>query len=427
MRVRIDPRECKGRCYNIDVVKNAADICSVVNHRLQKVARDLCSLIRWPHLIKDLPRVTLLYNALKIADRDLRVLAPAFGILVGLGNYLWGDHGASVEQTKTICPSCLRLIGMKAIQVTQFGGPEVMEYVDIADPSPKANEELITVTAIGINYADTHQIENGYLSPQTLPLIPGLEVVGNTNSGQRVLAAVEHGGYAQKAIANKSLIIDVPDGITDAQALCMLVQGTTAWHILKTVGHLSPYETVVIHAAAGGVGTIAIQLAKLWGAKVIAVTSSPSKAELAKSLGADVSVDANSENLSEALLAANGGKRVDLVLEMVGGKTFDASLEVLAPFGRLVTYGNASRKPPRAVHPGSLITGTKTITGFWLAHCFGHKELLQDVIAELFRLILVGKITPVIGGAYPLSLAVAAHQEMLARKTSGKLTLDPAK
>jgi NADPH2:quinone reductase len=316
---------------------------------------------------------------------------------------------------------------MKAIQVNQFGGPEVMAYVDLADPTPKANEELISVTAIGINYADTHQIENGYLSPQTLPLIPGLEVVGNTNSGRRVLAAVDQGGYAQKAVANKAMVIDIPIGISDAQALCMLVQGSTAWHILKTVGHLSPDESVVVHAAAGGVGTIAIQLAKLWGAKVIAVTSSHEKAELAKSLGADMTVDANAENLAEAMLAANNGKRIDLVLEMVGGKTFDASLEVLAPFGRVITYGNASRKPPRAVHPGSLITGTKTITGFWLAHCFGHKELFSDVIAELFSLILAGKITPVIGATYPLSLAVQAHEEMLARKTSGKVILDPSK
>lgn len=315
---------------------------------------------------------------------------------------------------------------MKVIQVNAFGGPEVMEYVDVADPTPAANEELITVTSIGINYADTHQIENGYLSPQVLPLIPGLEVVGHTNSGRRVLASVEHGGYAQKAVAKKSLLIDIPAGVTDAQALCMLVQGSTAWHILKTLGHLRPDESVVIHAAAGGVGTMAIQLAKLWGAKVIAVTSSNNKAELAKSLGADVSVDANAEDLRAAMLEANNGKKVDLVLEMVGGKTFDASLDVLAPFGRVITYGNASRKPPRAVHPGSLITGTKTITGFWLAHCFGHKELFHDVIAELFTLVLSGKLTPVVGATYPLSQAVQAHQDMLARKTSGKVTLDPS-
>ncbi|MTB21545.1 MAG: alcohol dehydrogenase catalytic domain-containing protein, partial [Actinobacteria bacterium] len=150
---------------------------------------------------------------------------------------------------------------MKAIQITSFGGPEVMSISEIADPIAGANEELIDVTSIGINYADTHQIENGYLAPQKLPLIPGLEVVGTTQSGRRVLASVSGGGYAQKAVANKAVMIDIPDGVSDGQALCMLVQGTTAWHILKTIGHVKPGESVVIHAAAGGVGTIAIQLA----------------------------------------------------------------------------------------------------------------------------------------------------------------------
>lgn len=314
---------------------------------------------------------------------------------------------------------------MKAMLVNEFGGPEVMKYVDLPDPTPAADEELITVTSIGINYADTHQIENAYLSPQALPLVPGLEVVGHTSSGRRVLASVSHGGYAQKAIAKKAFVIDIPDGVSDEQAVCMLVQGTTAWHILKTVGHLVPDETVVIHAAAGGVGTIAIQLAKLWGAKVIAVASSGDKRELAKSLGADEVVDANSADLGGAMVAANSGKKIDLVLEMVGGSTFDASLEVLAPFGRVITYGNASRTAPTPVMPGSLVSGTKTITGFWLANCFGHKELLQDVIAALFDLIAAGKLKPIIGDTYPLSQAVQAHLDMRARKTTGKITLDP--
>jgi len=315
---------------------------------------------------------------------------------------------------------------MKAIQVSEFGGPEVMVLVEVADPIPAVNEELINVTAIGINYADTHQVENGYLSPQKLPLIPGLEIVGTTSSGRRVLASVSSGGYAQKATANLANMFDVPEGVSDAQALCMLVQGSTAWHILKTVGHLVPGETVVVHAAAGGVGTIAIQLAKMWGAKVIAVTSSSEKAALATSLGADFVVDANAEDLAGAIKATNGGKPVNLILEMVGGKTFDASLEVLAPFGRLITYGNASRTAPKMLAPGSLVSGTKTITGFWLAHCFGSKELLNDVIADLFQLVLDGKLKPIIGATYPLSQAREAHEAMRGRGTSGKITLDPA-
>ena len=315
---------------------------------------------------------------------------------------------------------------MKAIQITEFGGPDVMQLVDLETPTAGAGQEPITVSAIGINFADTHQTENSYLSPQKLPLVPGIEVVGTTASGVRVLAPADGGGYAQQVVTHSATMIPIPDGVTDGQALCMLVQGSTAWHILKTVGHVQPGETVVVHAAAGGVGTIAIQLAKMWGAKVIAVASSESKRALAKSLGADVVIDANQDKLKDAILEANGGKPVNLVLEMVGGKTFDVSLDVLAPFGRLVTFGMASRTAPTPIHPGVLMGGTKTVVGFWLAHCFGKKELLNDVITELFSLVIEGKLKPVIGATFGLSQATAAHQAMLARETTGKITLNPA-
>ena len=314
---------------------------------------------------------------------------------------------------------------MKAIQITAFGGPESMHLVDLAEPVPGPGQQVIEVTSIGINYADTHQTENSYLSPQKLPLVPGIEVVGIAN-GRRVLAPVDGGGYAQKALAHSAAMIEIPNGVSDEQALCMLVQGSTAWHILKTVGHLQKGESVVIHAAAGGVGTIAIQLAKMWGAKVIAVASSESKRALAKSLGADVVIDADQDKLKEAILEANGTKPVNLVLEMVGGKTFDVSLDVLAPFGRLVTFGMASRTAPTPIHPGVLMGGSKTVVGFWLAHCFGKKELLNDVITQLFSLVIEGKLKPVIGATFGLSQATAAHQAMLARETTGKITLNPA-
>ena len=316
---------------------------------------------------------------------------------------------------------------MKAIQITKFGGPEVLELVDLADPVPSESEELIDVTCIGINYADTHQTENSYLSKQELPLIPGLEVVGKTQSGRRVLASAMAGGYAQKVIAHKAMCVDIPNGVSDEQAVAMLVQGTTAWHILKTMAHVQPGETVVVQAGAGGVGTLAIQLAKMWGAKVIAVTSSAEKNALAKTLGADETVDAKSDDLAGAMLAANGGKKVNIVLEMVGGKTFDSSLEVLAPFGRLVTFGMASRTAPTAIHPGVLMGGTKTVAGFWLSHCFGKKELMGDVLSELFALIVAKKLHPVIGATYGLSEAQKAHEAMLARQTTGKVTLDPGR
>jgi NADPH2:quinone reductase len=164
----------------------------------------------------------------------------------------------------------------------------------------------------------------------------------------------------------------------------------------------------------------------MWCAKVIAVASSEAKRALATSLGADAAVEATHENLGDAIKAANGGKRVNLILEMVGGKTFDDSLEILAPFGRLVTYGMASRVAPTMIQPASLMGGSKTITGFWLSHCFGKKELMNDVIEQLFALVVEGKLKPVIGATYPLSEATKAHKAMLSRETTGKITLNPA-
>ena len=315
---------------------------------------------------------------------------------------------------------------MKAIQITAFGGPDVMKYVDLADPVANIDEVVLDITAVGINYADTHQTENSYLSPQTLPMIPGIEVVG-TYEGKRYLASVSSGGYAQKAVAHKSVLFPIPDSVSDQQALCMLVQGTTAWHLLKTMGNLQKGQSVVIHAAAGGVGTIAIQLAKMWGGKVIAVTSSDAKAALAQSLGADVVVDVQTPDLSAALREANGGHGVDLVLEMVGGSTFDHSLAALSNFGKIITFGMASRTAPTPIHPGALMHGSKTVSGFWLANCFGSKEMLNDVIAELFSLIADGKLQPIIGATYPLSEAADAHRSMLVRESMGKIALDPAR
>ena len=315
---------------------------------------------------------------------------------------------------------------MKAIQITHFGGPEVMNYLELPDPTAQDGEVLLDVTSIGINYADTHQTENSYLSQQTLPLIPGIEVTGTVN-GKRYLASVSSGGYAQKATASKFALVPIPDSVSDQQALCMLIQGATAWHLLKTMGQLKEGQTVVIHAAAGGVGTIAIQLAKLWGGKVIAVTGNQKKAELAKSLGADEIVSAQEPELAKALRAHNDGNGIDVILEMVGGSTFDQSLQALGTFGKLITFGMASRTPPTPLQPAALMHGSKTIAGFWLANCFGKKELMHDVIAELFELVAIGKLHPVIGNTYPLSEAAAAHREMLARETVGKIALDPAR
>ena len=316
---------------------------------------------------------------------------------------------------------------MKAIQITEFGGPEVMRYIDLPDPTPAGSQVVLDVSAIGINYADTHQTENSYLSQQKLPLIPGMEVVGKMPDGARVLALASTGGYCQKTLVNPRTVIPLPDQVSDGAALAMMVQGTTAYLILKELAHVKPGESVVVHAGAGGVGSIAIQLAKLWGAYVIAVTSSDEKKKLCKELGADAVVDAGEVDLKSALLAANNNKPVDIVLEMVGGTTFDQSLEALAPFGRLIFYGMASRQAPKNLAPGVLMPKSQTVSGFWLVNALAKRELMQEVFMDLFAMIISGKLKPIVGATYPLSEAIQAHRDMLARKTVGKIVLDPSK
>ena len=315
---------------------------------------------------------------------------------------------------------------MKAIYITEFGGPEVMKYLDLAEPVPSGSQVILDVSAIGINYADTHQTENSYLSTQKLPLIPGMEVVGRMPDGSRVLALAASGGYCQKTLVNPKTVIPLPDQISDGQALAMMVQGSTAHMILKKMGQIKAGESVVIHAGAGGVGSVAIQLAKLWGAFVIAVTSSDEKKKLCMELGADVVVDAGEADLAQALIKSNNGKGVDLILEMVGGTTFDQSLDALAAFGRLVVYGMASRSAPKAIHPGALMPKSQSVIGFWLVNALADKELMAEVFMDLFGMIISGKLKPVIGSTYPLSKAADAHRDMLARKTVGKIVLDPA-
>ena len=214
--------------------------------------------------------------------------------------------------------------------------------------------------------------------------------------------------------------------MSDGQALALLIQGLTAWHLYRTCAHLREGETAVVHAAAGGVGSLAVQLGKAFGARVIATASTEEKRQLALELGADAAVDVTREDLTEALIEANDGRRVDIVLEMAGGRVFDASLRALAPFGRLVTYGMASREPNQ-VAAGNLMRHSSAVIGFWLAHCFTRpQEMLAEPLQDLFERVGAGTLKVVEGTVYPLSEARRAHEDLKARRTTGKLLLDPA-
>lgn len=318
---------------------------------------------------------------------------------------------------------------MRAIQVTKFGGPEVLVATELPDPEVPEGAIAIDVEAAGVNYADTHQAENSYLAPAELPLVPGAEVVGITPDGRRVVALLSGGGYAEKAVAWPQLCWDVPSGVSAGEALSVVLQGATAWHLLKTSARMEKGETVVIHAAAGGVGTIAVQLAKRWGAgRVIATASSEEKRELALELGADIAVDSRVETADEMkdrLREANDGKKVDVILDMVGGPTFDGGLKALAPFGRLAAFGMAGRVPPSKVDPGMLMGTSRAVIGFWLVHCMTKPGMMDAAVEDLLNLIVAGDVKPIIGGSYPLEDARKAHEDIRSRATTGKLMLVP--
>ncbi len=316
---------------------------------------------------------------------------------------------------------------MRAIQISEFGGPEVLELVELPDPVPGDGEVLIRVRRAGLNFADTHQRTNSYLSEAKLPLIPGSEVAGvRADTGERVVAMCGGGGYAELATAATAFTFPVPDGVDDETALALLLQGLTAWHLYKTCAHVAAGESVVVHAAAGGVGSIAVQLGKAFGARVIATASSEDKRQLALDLGADAATDAGAEGMTERLIECNEGRRVDAVFEMSGGEVFEQSLRALAPFGRMVAYGMASGQPPRDVATGSLMRHSTAVIGFWLIHCLSRPEMVHEPLADLFARAARGELRAVIGATYPLSEAGRAQADMQARRTTGKLLLDPS-
>lgn len=315
---------------------------------------------------------------------------------------------------------------MKAIQINEFGGPEVLEHTEVDDPAPGEGEVLVDVARAGINFADTHVTRNDYIADQQLPLVPGGEISGTTPDGKRVAALLMRGGYAERVAVPEASLVPIPDEVDDEQAAALLLQGLTAWSILNFSARLEEGESVVIEAAAGGTGSLAVQLAKRAGAgRVIALASSAQKRELALELGADAAVDSRAEDLGEQILAANDGEQVDVVLEMSGGAAFEATLRTLAPFGRLVCFGIASREENQ-VRTGHLMSASRAVIGFWLVHLFSRPQLLRRGVEELLGASAAGDLRAVIGGVYPLSQARQAHEELVGRRTQGKLLLDPS-
>ncbi|MEV0202162.1 zinc-binding dehydrogenase [Nonomuraea sp. NPDC050691] len=310
---------------------------------------------------------------------------------------------------------------MRVIQATRLGGPDVLALAEIPDPVPGPSQTLVDVEAAGINFADIKRIEGSYGSTTT-PFVPGSEVIGRTADGRRVM------GLATDAYASKALVTDpveVPDDLAPGQALALLVQGLSAWHLLRTAARLSPGETVVVNAAAGGVGHLAVQLAREFGAgRVIGTASTPEKRDLVLGMGADAAVDGTADGYAERIVEAGEGRQADVVLDAVGGGVFEAALDALAPFGRLVTYGSSSGDPLPPVDPELLAQRNISVTGYWLGGSL-HLPGMTAPLRELMELTAAGRLRPLVGGEYPLADARRALEDLAGRRTTGKLVLLP--
>jgi NADPH:quinone reductase len=316
---------------------------------------------------------------------------------------------------------------MRCVQIQEFGGPEVLQVVDVEKPEPGDGEVLIEVSRCGINFADTHQRENSYLARYEVPMVLGGEVAGTTSDGRRVVALVASGGYAEYAVAPEATVFPIPDGVDDGAALALIVQGLTAWHLFRTSAKLAEGESVVVISGAGGVGSLAVQLAKPLGAgRVIATASTEEKRAKAIELGADAAVDPAEDDLKSALIEANEGRPVDVVLEMSGGRVFEQSADALAPFGRIVAYGIAGREQ-NTLETGRLMRKSRAVIGFWLMHCLGRRDMMEEPLAELFDRAARGELVPQVGTTYALSDVRQAHEDLQGRKTTGKILLDPSR
>lgn len=318
---------------------------------------------------------------------------------------------------------------MLAVRVNEFGDPSVLTPEQVPDPVAGPGQTLIEVNSAGVNFGDILVRRGEYFGRKALPVIPGWEVVGSAatadpdgafEAGDRVAALLSGNGYAQRVAAPTTDTVPVPDGISDEVALALVIQGATAWRLL--VG-LTPGERILASGAGSGVTHLVIQLARLRGAGEITVLSSgDEKASRALEMGADrIVIASEGEPLEEKLTAGLGGRKVDLLIDMVGGDTLLAMLRQLTPGGRAIIYGVAGGEPAK-VSTGAMLKNGWSISGLWL----GHEGVisLRDVMAELFKLAGSGDLTPTLGPVFPLTEVAAAHRAVEARTGVGKVTLD---
>jgi NADPH:quinone reductase len=322
---------------------------------------------------------------------------------------------------------------MKAIQVKQPGGPEVLELVDVPVPEPKANEAVVKLAASGVNFIDVYQREGRYKVP--LPFVLGQEGAGvvtavgsnvtSLKAGDRVAWTGLLGGYAEYAAVPADRLVAIPAGVTDQQAAAAMLQGMTAHYLCHDTYPLKRGETALVHAAAGGVGLLLVQMAHNIGARVLATVSTEEKAKLAREAGADEIILYTKSDFEAEVRRLTNGQGVHVVYDSVGKTTFEKGLNVLRPRGMMVLFGGSSG----AVPPLDLIAlsqkGSLYVTRPTLVNYIASREELMSRSGAVFAMISSGKLKLRIAHTYPLTEAQRAHRDLEGRKTTGKLLLLP--
>jgi NADPH2:quinone reductase len=322
---------------------------------------------------------------------------------------------------------------MKAIQVQKTGGPEVLTLVDLPVPKPKANEALVKIAASGVNFIDVYFREGRY--PAALPFTDGQEASGTVTEvdgdvkrvkvGDRVAYSNVMGTYAEYAAVPADRLVRVPDKITDQQAAAAMLQGMTAHYLINTTYPLKKGETALIHAAAGGVGLLLVQMAKNIGAHVIGTAGTEEKAKLAREAGADEVIVYATQDFEAETKRLTGGKGVHVVYDGVGKSTFEKGLNVLRPRGYMVLFGGASGPVP-AFDPIVLAQkGSLFVTRPSLIHYVAQREELEQRSGDVFAMIAAGKLKLRISQTYKLEEVQQAHRDLEGRKTTGKILLVP--
>jgi NADPH2:quinone reductase len=323
---------------------------------------------------------------------------------------------------------------MKALRIEEYGSVDVLQWKDVPEPQPSPHQVLIKVDSAGVNYADIMRRQGNYPGPD-LPATLGLEAAGTIAAlgsevtdgalsvGQRVMAMGPQ-GQAEYVAVNANFVFPYPDGIDPVHAGGMPITFLTSYHLLKTRGAMAPGDTVLIQAGASGVGTIAIQLAKEWGARVVVTASTEDKLQLCRSLGADVTINYTEADFEEEIKSLTDGRGVPLVLECVGGPVLEKSVRCVASYGKLVSYGNASGQPANLT-AADITTLNRTVIGFSMGRSPIGSLNHQGAIQELAPMIIDGRLKLVVDRVLPMDQASDAHRHLSARGTRGKVILTP--